>query len=148
MVGNNFLKKKKVLKTQGSRNISLEVYVVQYMLYLETRDTYIYPKLKNKIPGRKKTLYNTMKYQKLPISYKSNLRSLIGLEITVSVSRPLIGQSSPPGGVHNGMQESSLHGALKTRRCSGLDSWIIRVLSFKNKEVLWIGLVDCPRVEL
>ena len=31
---------------------------------------------------------------------------------------------------------------VKTRRCSGLDSWIVPLLSLKNKKVFWIGLVD------
>ena len=34
----------------------------------------------------------------------------------------------------------SLRGALKTRRCSGLDSWTIHAWSLKNGEVFRIGL--------
>ena len=39
------------------------------------------------------------------------------------------------------------HGALKTRKCSGLDLLIVPVWSLKNEEVFWIGILDCPRVE-
>ena len=43
------------------------------------------------------------------------------------------------------------YSALKTRRCSGLDSWIVPAWSLKNKEVFRVGLVDGlvdrPRME-
>ena len=51
------------------------------------------------------------------------------------------------GVVPDWTRELSTHGALKTRRCSGLDSWIVPAWSLKNKEVFRIGLVDRPHVE-
>ena len=41
----------------------------------------------------------------------------------------------------------SPHGALLTRRCSGVDSWIVPTWRFKKKEMSQIGLMDGPRVE-
>ena len=38
----------------------------------------------------------------------------------------------------------SPRGALKTRRSSGLESWIVPLWSLRNKEVFQIGLVDHP----
>ena len=40
-----------------------------------------------------------------------------------------------------------MSGALKVKSCFGLDSWIVRAWSLKNKDAFRIGLVDCPRVE-
>ena len=38
-------------------------------------------------------------------------------------------------------------GALKTRKCSGLDLLIVPAWSLKTNEMFQIGLVDCLRVE-
>ena len=42
---------------------------------------------------------------------------------------------------------SSLRGALKTRKCSGLDAWIVPASALKNEELFRIELVDRPHVE-
>ena len=44
-------------------------------------------------------------------------------------------------------REASMRGALKTRICSGLDSWIVPMWSLKNKMVFRIGLMDRPHVK-
>ena len=51
------------------------------------------------------------------------------------------------GGVPYWTCGSSPLGALKRRRCSGLDLWIVPAWSLKNEEVFRIGLVDLPCVE-
>ena len=50
------------------------------------------------------------------------------------------------GGFPDWTRGSSPRGALKSRRCSGLDSWIVPAWSLKNEEVFQIELVDRPRV--
>ena len=42
---------------------------------------------------------------------------------------------------------SSPSGALKTRRCSGLDSRIVPAWTLKSEELFRMGLVDRPRVD-
>ena len=42
--------------------------------------------------------------------------------------------------------ELSPRGDVKTKKCSGLASWIVPVWSPRNKEVFQIGIADCPRV--
>ena len=46
------------------------------------------------------------------------------------------------GVVPNWTHGSVTRGAIKTRRCSGLDSWIVSGWSLRNKELFQIGLVD------
>ena len=44
------------------------------------------------------------------------------------------------------MISAPFNGALGTRRCSGLDLWIVPVWSLKKKEMFCTGIVDCPCV--
>ena len=47
-------------------------------------------------------------------------------------------EPSKKAGVPDWTRESFPHGALKTRRCSGLGSWIVPAWSLQNKDVFQI----------
>ena len=66
---------------------------------------------------------------------------------TVCIAVPGFVWVCKQGGLLDWTRGSSPHGALKTRRCSKLDLWVVPAWSLKNKDVFRIRLVDHARME-